>query len=209
MPAYWRSRSAGIQPAGGSDRYRCECAATAAFSWTPLACTVVQGCGAPQRAHVCRRHMPAAAQHRWVAIWHATTAASQAACLFGLSSWPNREPTPALNCLRLRLPVPPGAKDFLVDCLALKADMQLLDPVLSNPRIMKASSCCGCEACTWRAWQQPRAALHAAPVPGRRHKSPPCCRSTLPDLAAPGGAWRGQRRAVAAARLWPVPGERV
>lgn len=30
-----------------------------------------------------------------------------------------------------------GAKDFLVDCLALKAEMQLLDPVLSNSRIMK------------------------------------------------------------------------
>ena len=30
-----------------------------------------------------------------------------------------------------------GAKDFLVDCLALRRDMRLLEPVLSNPRICK------------------------------------------------------------------------
>ncbi|PRW59440.1 DNA damage checkpoint isoform A [Chlorella sorokiniana] len=39
-----------------------------------------------------------------------------------------------MTCL---LQLSTGAKDFLIDCLALKADMQLLDPVLSNPRIMK------------------------------------------------------------------------
>ena len=33
-----------------------------------------------------------------------------------------------------------GAKDFLVDCLALRQHMELLDPVLSNPRICKAGA---------------------------------------------------------------------
>ena len=30
-----------------------------------------------------------------------------------------------------------GAKDFLVDCLALRREMRLLEPVLSSPRICK------------------------------------------------------------------------
>jgi ribonuclease D len=30
-----------------------------------------------------------------------------------------------------------GSKDFLIDCLALRQDLRLLKPVLSNPRICK------------------------------------------------------------------------